>query len=130
MKVIDASALLDLLLQQSGSAATVEAIADERRVHAPHLAETELLHALRRWVRREEISESRASEVLDDLVEMPIVFHAHAPLRTRVWSLRHRLSAYDATYLALAELLEASLLTADRGLAQAARESVPVVEAR
>ena len=127
MIALDASALLDLLLQRPGARATLAAIGDRRSLQAPHLAETELLNALRRWVRRGWISEDRAAEVLDDLAALPLVLHPHSPLRPRVWALRHRLSAYDATYLALAEALPATLVTADRGLADMAAPTVSVV---
>ena len=56
---------------------------------------------------------------------MPLIRFPHAPLRERVWALRHELTAYDATYLALAEALEDPvLLTADAGLADRARASL------
>ena len=60
-----------------------------------------------------------------DLADMRLVRYPHAPLRERVWDLRHALTAYDATYLALAEALgNAVLVTGDRGLAARARESL------
>lgn len=129
MIVTDASALVDLLLDRSGAATTSAALAEERVIHAPHLIETEVLHALRRWVRASEIPKGRADAALTDLAELPVVHHAHAPLNPRVWALRDRFSAYDATYVALAEVLEAKLITADRRLARGAGELVAVIEA-
>jgi predicted nucleic acid-binding protein len=62
---------------------------------------------------------------VSDLASLRLVRYPHAPLRPRVWDLRHELTAYDATYLALAEALyDSILLTADRGLAAAARRSL------
>ncbi|MGH9205136.1 MAG: type II toxin-antitoxin system VapC family toxin, partial [Acidimicrobiales bacterium] len=59
-----------------------------------------------------------AQEALADLTDLPLVRYAHAHLVSRVWSLRESLTAYDAVYIALAEALEAPLLTTDRKLAR------------
>ena len=56
--------------------------------------------------------------MLDDLATIRAIRYDHAPLQSRVWSLRHNLTAYDAAYVALAELLEATLLTTDARLAR------------
>lgn len=129
MIVADASALIDLLLDRAGAVATIEAIGERRAIHVPHLAETEVLHALRRWVAGRQLEVERAEGALEDLGELPVVYHAHSPLRERVWALRDRLTAYDATYVALAEALDATLVTADGRLARAAGELVPMIEA-
>ncbi len=129
MIVADASALIDLLLNRAGAAATIEAIGERRAIQAPHLVETEVLHALRRWVTQGQLEARRAQAALEDLGDLPLVHHAHAPLRERVWSLRDRLTAYDATYVALAEALDATLVTADGRLARAAGDLVATVEA-
>jgi len=125
--VADASALVDLLLNRPGGSRTAAALARERTVHAPHLAETEVLSALRRWVGRGELAPERAASALDDLAALPLARHAHHPLTPRIWALRERLSAYDATYVALAEVLEATLVTADRRLARAAAKLLPSI---
>jgi len=85
-----------------------------------------VLHALRRWVLRGSVDAARAQRALDSLAELPLVRYAHRPLSPRVWSLRDRLSAYDATYVALAEGLEATLLTSDARLERGAAGLVPV----
>lgn len=124
MIVIDASVLTDFLL---GRPEAVEAIAGElgdrehEPLHAPELIEPEALNALRRLARSGAISDRRAEEAVSDLADVRIVRYPHAPLRARVWELRHELSAYDATYLALAEALgDCVLLTGDGGLAERA----------
>jgi len=127
--VIDASALVDLLLNRPTAAGTTAALAGRRSLHAPHLIHTEVLHALRRWVGRGDLGGARAETALGDLRDLPLVPHGHAPLTERVWALRERLSAYDATYVALAEALDATLITADGRLARAARPLVPIVHA-
>jgi predicted nucleic acid-binding protein len=122
--VADASTLTDFLL---GQTATLASVADALRgreseaLHVPELAEPEVLNALRRLALKGDISEHRAAEAVGDLGSARLVRYAHWPLRDRVWGLRDDLTAYDATYLALAEALDASLLmTADQGLAEVA----------
>ena len=128
MIVLDASALVDALLGRPTAGATANAIRGERALHAPHLVDVEVLHVLRRWAGRGELSSGRATTALADLGDLPLVRHPHAPLRARIWALRERLSAYDATYVSLAEALGATLVTADRRLARAAAGLVDVVE--
>jgi len=126
--VIDASVLTDFLL---GRAAALDALQREladnehQPLHAPQLIEPETLNALRRMAVGGLVSDGRASEAIGDLANTRLIRHPHEPLRERVWDLRHNLTAYDATYLALAEALaEAVLLTGDAGLAGQARASL------
>jgi predicted nucleic acid-binding protein len=127
--VIDASALVDVLLRTPPAGAVATAIHDRGAVHAPHLVDTEVLHVLRRWVARGWLPEPRAAVALGDLADLRVVHHAHAPLRERVWALRERMSAYDATYVALAEALDAPLVTTDGRLARAAHGLIDTVDA-
>jgi predicted nucleic acid-binding protein len=78
----------------------------------------ETLNALRRMALRGDISDDRATQAALELSEIRLVCYPHAPLRESVWSMRHELTAYDATYLAVAlSLDDPVLLTADGGLA-------------
>lgn len=128
MIVADASALTDFLLgrEQALDALHRELAGREQEpVHAPDLVEPETLDALRRLAISGNITDHRASEAAADLADMRLIRYPHAPLRLRVWELRHNLTAYDATYLALAEALdEPVLLTGDAGLADRARDSL------
>ncbi|HET8672255.1 MAG TPA: type II toxin-antitoxin system VapC family toxin [Thermoleophilaceae bacterium] len=121
MIVVDASALTDFLLGRPSAVAAIESAFEAREgepLHAPELVEPETLNALRRLANAGAVDARRATEAVANLGRMRMVRYPHAPLRQRVWELRHELSAYDATYLALAEGLGAALLlTADRGLA-------------
>lgn len=128
MIVADASAIVDLLLGRGGAPKSSEHVVESGAIHAPHLLNTEALHALRRWVRRGQLSPERAAEAVDDLGDLPVLYHAHAPLRARVWVLRDRFSAYDGTYVALAEALGANLLTADGRLAREADSLVVTID--
>jgi len=83
----------------------------------PHLLDVEVVQVLRRQVRDGMLSSMRADEALDDLDDLPLTWHGHGALLRRIWELRHNLTAYDATYVALAEALDATLLTCDGQIA-------------
>ena len=120
MIVLDASALVELLLGTSRGRLIGSRIADpELGLHTPHLADIEVAQALRRYVRDGEIDAARASSALEDLRSLDLERHAHEPLLDRVWALRENLSAYDAVYVALADALDTTLLTCDGRLARA-----------
>lgn len=88
-------------------------------LHAPHLIDLEIAQVLRRYVRTAIISADRGAEALNDLVDFPLTRYPHFILLARIWQMRHGLTAYDAAYLALAEVLNAPLITRDRALAKA-----------
>lgn len=88
-------------------------------LHAPHLIDLEIAQVLRRYERSAVISADRGAEALTDLADFPLTRYPHFVLLTRIWQMRHGLTAYDAAYLALAEALDAPLVTRDRALARA-----------
>ena len=79
----------------------------------------EVLHALRRQALLGTLSRERSSEALTDLGNIAFARYPHTPLVGRIWELRENLTAYDAAYVALAEALDAPLVTMDGRLAQA-----------
>ena len=89
------------------------------RLHAPHLLDIEVASGVRRLVQRKEITLDRAEQAFEDFSRFAIERHAHAPLLARIWELRDAMTAYDGTYVALAEALDAPLLTCDCRLARA-----------
>jgi predicted nucleic acid-binding protein len=118
--VLDASALVELLLDTPTGRAVATRIADPALgLHVPHLADVEVAQALRRYAKDGELDAASAAVALEDLRSLDLQRHAHEPLLDRIWELRHNLSAYDAVYLALAEVLDSVLLTCDGRLARA-----------
>jgi predicted nucleic acid-binding protein len=87
-------------------------------LHVPHLLDLEIAQVLRRYVRSASISAERGAEALADFLDLPLTRYPHFVLLPRVWQMRHNLTAYAAAYLALAEALDAPLLTRDRALAR------------
>ena len=119
MIVLDASALVELLLGSPRGHAVAERIAEPTlALHVPHLADVEVAQALRRFVLDGELDAAQAAAALEDLRSLDVERHGHEPLLTRIWALRQNLTAYDAVYVALAEALEATLLTCDGRLAR------------
>ena len=93
---------------------------------APHLLDLEVAQVLRRLTRDGAISDRRADEAIADLLSVRIARYPHLLLVPRIWQLRHTLSAYDASYVALAESLGATLLTRDSRLAAASGHTAKV----
>jgi len=116
--VVDASAILEVLLQTPVAPRVSQRIfAAGETLHAPHLLDVEIAQVLRRYFRSGVITADRAAEALADLSDLPLHRYSHLVLLPRIWQLRHNLTAYDAAYLALAEALDASLVTRDRAFA-------------
>jgi len=91
---------------------------------APHLIDVEITQVLRRFAADGSITDARAREALRDLADLPLMRYPHDILLDRMWDFRHNLTAYDAAYAALAEILPAPLVTCDRKLASAPRVEV------
>ena len=120
MIVLDASALVELLLSTKIGRAIATRIEDPAlALNAPHLADVEVAQVLRRYAREGELDAEEAAEALEELASLDFERHPHEPLLPRIWQLRDVLTAYDATYVALAEALDAPLLTCDGKLARA-----------
>lgn len=122
MIVVDASAALSGLLND-GSAR--RALAGER-LHAPHLVDSEVASGLRRRVAARQLTADDGWTALDHWRRLGMIRYPAFALLGRVWELRDNLSAYDATYVALAEVLDCALLTADARLSQAPGLRCPV----
>jgi predicted nucleic acid-binding protein len=128
--VVDASAILEVLLNTPKAAGVSARIFDEREtLHAPHLIDLEVAQVLRRYDAAGELATERAAQALDDLSALPLQRYPHDLLVRRIWELRKNVTAYDAAYLALAESLGATLVTRDARLSRvrgvAARVEIP-----
>jgi len=125
--VLDASVLVEFLRwSPAGESVADELVLTGSSVHTPHLAGVEVLSAFRSLVSRAEVSVERAEMAIDDLMNLPMTRHPVEPFLPRIWALRMNLTAYDATYVALAEALDVPLLTADRRLAQASGNNAAI----
>lgn len=118
MIVVDASAVIDVLVGEANETLAAR-LAEEAVLHAPHLLDTEVLHVLRRLELRGDLTPERSAWARDLFGRLTIDRYPHHPLSERVWELRRAVSAYDATYVALAEALDAPLVTTDERLARA-----------
>ena len=120
MIVVDASAALEVLLRTPAAAAVEGRLFDpDETLHAPHLIDVEVAQVLRRYAATGQINPERCRAALADLADFSLRRYPHDFLLPRIWDLRDNLTAYDATYVALAEALDAPLLTRDRRLAAA-----------
>ena len=147
--VVDASALIEVLLRTSNATVVEERLFGAgETLHVPYLIDIETAQVVRRYAAGGEIDDARgraalriasiqgddgmrgrrhgarrrrlsSCEALGDLADFPMRRYPHDFLLQRVWDLRHNLTAYDAVYVALAEALDATLLTRDRRLAAA-----------
>lgn len=127
MIVVDASALLEFLLQTPlGAKVEARLFRDQDEVHLPHLADVEVTQGLRRLVRAREVSPDRAAEAMTDLADLDLHRHPHLDLLTRAWKLRENVTAYDAMYVALAEALDARIITCDAPLAKTPGHRAPI----
>jgi len=131
--VLDASALVELLVMSPrGHRVAALLAADAGGLHMPHLAEIETISVARGLVAGGVLTPLRGGQLLDDLRDFPARRWPAHMLFERIWELRDNATAYDATYIALAEALGARLITADgklaRGCAAVARCEIALVE--
>ena len=118
--MVDASVLAPALSDDDPSGDLARARIAHVALAAPQIIDLEVISVLRRAARSRRLAPRRAQQAVDDLLVLDLHRVPHKPLLPRVWQLRDTLSAYDASYVALAEHLAVPLVTADRNLARAA----------
>ena len=112
--VLDASAAVELVLNTAAGKRIANRMDDPAvSIHAPHLVDVEVAHVLRRYTLRGLLSTARCERALSHWRELDVERYAHELFLDRLWQLRHNVSAYDATYVALTEALSTVLVTGD-----------------
>jgi predicted nucleic acid-binding protein len=119
MIVVDASVVASALGDDGSDGQRARSRLATRRLFAPELVDLEVISVWRRAVQARRLGEQRARQALADLAVLPLARAPHHPLMARIWELRNNLTPYDAAYVALAEALDAPLLTADQRLTKA-----------
>ena len=114
MIVIDASAIIQVLVGRDPGPALLDAVAGD--LAAPHILDVEVLSALRGMVLGGVLPLEAAERARRSYADLVITRYEAALLADRVWALRNQYTSYDAMYLALAEGLGAPLVTCDRKL--------------
>jgi predicted nucleic acid-binding protein len=117
--VCDASSLVALLLDTENDGPWAAERLAGTRLAAPNLIRFEVAQAIRRQQRIEGISPDQAAQAHADLVDLRIEEWPYQVLAERAWELRHNLSIYDASYVALAELIGTTLVTVDKRIPRA-----------
>jgi predicted nucleic acid-binding protein len=119
MLVIDAAAVVAALVDSGPDGEWAEDFLVSDSLAAPHLMPVEVANILRRAVLAGQLSADAASMAHADLLALPVELFPYGPFAARVWELRPTVTAYDAWYVALAELLDATLVTLDVRLSRA-----------
>lgn len=125
--VLDSSALVALLVDASGAGDWVAATISGATIAAPELAPYETANILRRHQLAGMISPLEATLAHADLLELPLQLWPYAAVADRAWALRDNLTGYDASYVALAELLGGSVVTLDARLRRAPGPACPIM---
>ncbi len=120
MLVVDASCLYDSLLDRDGANPISARLVTDPDHAAPHIIDVEVFGIVRREHLRGQLDRTAAAQVVDDLRIWPASRFGHQLLLPRAWELRDTVRGWDAMYVALAEALDAVLVTTDRRLAAAA----------
>jgi predicted nucleic acid-binding protein len=116
--VVDASVLAPVVADSGADGSRFRRRLRGEAVAVPDLARVEVISVIRRRLRASALDSSQATQAVDDLLNLPLVVYSTAPLLRRVWELRDNITAYDACYVALAEMLGCPLLSADARLSR------------
>jgi predicted nucleic acid-binding protein len=123
--VVDASCVVAALVDDGAAGRWAETQLTGEDLAAPHVMPVEVANVLRRAVLTGDLTPDVASLAHGDLLALPVTLFPYEPVADRVWELRSSVTAYDASYVALAELLEAPLATIDLRLTRSSGPRCP-----
>jgi predicted nucleic acid-binding protein len=126
MLVVDASCLFEVLTGTEQAEAIRARLAADEDQAAPHVIDVEVFSVIRRELRLGRLDQTAADQAVQDLETWPGERFGHRLLLARAWELRDTVRGWDAMYVALAEMLDSSLLTTDARLAAAPGPSCPI----
>ena len=126
MLVVDASVIAPVVADGGSDGTRYRQRLHSEQIAAPDLLRIEVLSVIRRQLQQRTIDAGQAEQAVTDLLDLPITVYPTAPLLHRSWQLRDNLTAYDACYIALAETLACSFLTADNRLSRAPGTTCPI----
>lgn len=119
MIVVDSSIIVEVLLRTKSAHLIEKKIFSKgQTLHAPHLIDVEIAQVIRRYTSSHELTPERGFQAIEDLIDFRISRYSHDIMLPRIWELRTNMTAYDAAYVALAEMLDSPLLTRDAKLAR------------
>ncbi|MXZ14952.1 MAG: type II toxin-antitoxin system VapC family toxin [Acidimicrobiales bacterium] len=119
MIVLDTSAVIAWLLRLPEAPDVEQRVTSADSLHGPALLALETAHVLHRYVRRGDLSAEQARRALAEYSRLGIIAHVHDLLLPVIWRLRDNFTAYDASFAALAVMLDAPLVTLDARTARA-----------
>lgn len=119
MLVVDASCLYEVVAGTADAEAIRARLALAGDLAAPHVIDVEVFGVIRRRRQMGDLDETAANQAVEDLADWEGERFGHRPLLARAWELRATMRGWDAMYVALAEALDAPLLTSDARLAAA-----------
>ena len=117
--ILDASAAVEYLLDRPAGVQVAAVITNARRLIAPETLDVEVMSALRSQTLHGEIDEAQALRAMADRETMPVERIPYRPLLSLAWRYYHNATAYDALYVAAAQVHDATILTCDGRLARA-----------
>lgn len=126
MLIVDASCLVETLIGGPRAEEVRERLMADSDHAAPHAVDVEVFGVVRREYLRGNLDLTAASQAIEDLADWPGERFGHRPLLERAWQLRDSVRGWDAMYVALAEALDAPLLTLDARLAAASGPTCPI----
>lgn len=126
MIVVDASCLFEVVTDTDRAEVIRTRLATDPDQAAPHVLDIEVFSLIRRERLADRLDDTAAALAVDDLRSWPGDRYGHRALLERAWELRDTVRGWDAAYVALAEALNATLVTLDARLAGAPGPRCPI----